>query len=209
MRILNNYAGIGGNRKLWPEGYEIIAVENNPAIAEIYKYFFPNDTVIVGDAHEYLLKNYKNFDFIWSSPPCPTHSRMKLMCVFSEYGSNAVRHAEYPDMSLYQEIILLKYFAKHHTSWCVENVRPYYEPLIPAANINRHLFWSNFEISDLKIDNERTPLERINTGNEEIFGFNISSFKIKDKRRILRNLVNPEIGLHIFKEMVRARMYGI
>lgn len=210
MKILNLYAGIGGNRKFWHGDHEITAVEYNPEIAEIYKYFYPKDTVVVGDAHEYLLKNYKDYDFIWSSTPCPTHSRMKLMCVFSQHGSNAGRTAEYPDMRLYQEIILLKHFARRDTMWCVENVRPYYEMLIPAKNISRHLFWSNFDIEDLTIVNDKKtrrgkPLEQINTGNEDVFGFNISGFKIKDKRRILRNLVNPEVGLHVFNEMIKAK----
>jgi DNA (cytosine-5)-methyltransferase 1 len=210
MKILNLYAGIGGNRKLWPDGHDVTAIEYDPEIAEIYKHFYPSDNIIVGDAHEYLLKNYKDYDFIWASPPCPTHSRMKLMCVFSQHGSNVGRTAEYPDMRLYQEIILLKHFAKHNTMWCIENVRPYYEPLIAAKNINRHLFCSNFDITDLIIDNDRKirrgkPIEQINTGNEEVFGFNISGFKIKNKRRILRNLVNPEMGLHIFNEMIKAK----
>jgi DNA (cytosine-5)-methyltransferase 1 len=43
MKILNLYAGIGGNRKLWtPNGdeHEITAVENVKEIADIYKQFF-------------------------------------------------------------------------------------------------------------------------------------------------------------------------
>ena len=67
MRALNLYAGIGGNRKLWA-GVQITAVELNPDIANIYKRQFPKDKVIVGDAHEYLIKHYKEFDFVWSSP---------------------------------------------------------------------------------------------------------------------------------------------
>ena len=34
MKILNLYAGLGGNRKKW-EGHEITAVELNPAIAKL------------------------------------------------------------------------------------------------------------------------------------------------------------------------------
>jgi len=71
MKVLNLYAGIGGNRKLW-EDVDVTAVELNPDIAKIYQDFFPNDKVIVADAHKYLLKHYKEFDFIWSSPPCQT-----------------------------------------------------------------------------------------------------------------------------------------
>lgn len=76
MKILNLYAGLGGNRKNWGDEHEVTAVEMEQKIADVYKANFTNDTVIVGDAHEYLLNNADNFDFIWSSPPCQTHSRM-------------------------------------------------------------------------------------------------------------------------------------
>ena len=74
IRILNLYAGIGGNRRLWEGDIEVTAVEKDPKIAVIYQKNFPDDKVIVGDAHDYLLEHFKEFDFIWSSPPCPSHS---------------------------------------------------------------------------------------------------------------------------------------
>jgi DNA (cytosine-5)-methyltransferase 1 len=73
MKILNLYSGIGGNRKLWGNEHEITSVEYNESIANIYKDLYPNDKVIVADAHEYLQEHFKEFDFIWTSPPCPTH----------------------------------------------------------------------------------------------------------------------------------------
>ena len=57
MRILNLYAGIGGNRKLW-KGVDVVAVENNPQIAKRYQDFFPKDKVIITDAHQYLLEHF-------------------------------------------------------------------------------------------------------------------------------------------------------
>ena len=78
MKILNLYAGIGGNRKLWGDEHEITAVEYDEATAEVYTQYFPNDNMIVTDAHEYLLNHYKEYDFIWSSPPCPTHSILNM-----------------------------------------------------------------------------------------------------------------------------------
>ena len=51
-KVLNLYAGIGGNRKLW-ENVDVTAVEINPNIANIYNDFFPNDKIIVDDAHQY------------------------------------------------------------------------------------------------------------------------------------------------------------
>ncbi len=68
MKILNLYAGIGGNRQLWGDEHEITAVEYDPNIAKMYEDLYPNDNVIVADANQFLLKNDKNYDFIlWKS----------------------------------------------------------------------------------------------------------------------------------------------
>ena len=64
-RVLNLYAGLGGNRSKWGDEYEVTAVEYDPSIAAIYADLYPNDTVIVGDALEYLVNHYHEFDFIW------------------------------------------------------------------------------------------------------------------------------------------------
>lgn len=139
IKILNLYSGLGGNRKHWQD-CEVTAVEMEQDIADVYKKLYPNDTVIVGDAHQYLLEHSDEFDMVWSSPPCQTHSRMM----------KATRHKRkrYTDMSLYQEIIFLQHFFKG--KWIVENVKPFYEPLIkPTAIIGRHYFWANFEIKNV------------------------------------------------------------
>lgn len=187
IKVLNLYAGIGGNRKLW-ENVEVTAVELDPDIAKIYQDFFPNDIVVVGDAHQYLLDHYKEYDFIWSSPPCPTHSKLRYM------------HDKkiYPDMSLYQEILLLQTFAK--CSFVVENVEPYYKPLIqPSASLHRHLFWSNFNIGGFtyaeRLQTNKAPKERELL--QEKFGINLDIYSGVDKRKLLRNAVIPELGLHI------------
>ena len=191
MKILNLYAGIGGNRKLWGNEHQITAVEHDEQIANTYKEFFPNDTVIVADAHKYLLDHYKEYDFIWSSPPCPTHSDIRRC------GVHAGRYeALYPQMDLYQEIILLKHFSKHHTKYVIENVKPYYKPLIePDHKLHRHFYWSNFNISNFEVKNKRKHNNII--GSHTVYGFNIKDTKIKNKRKVLRNMVDPELGLHI------------
>ena len=190
IKILNLYAGIGGNRKLWSGDIEVTAVEYNSDIAKVYREFYPNDTVIVGDAHQYLLEHYKEYDFIWASPPCPTHSDIRRCGVHKgQY------EALYPDMTLYQEIILLQHFATGY--WCIENVKPYYEPLIqPNKILQRHLFWSNIDIKSYNKIDDRIHSEI--TGSKEVYGFNLNNKDITDKRKILRNLVNPDLGLHIF-----------
>lgn len=194
MKILNLYAGIGGNRKLWDEKHEVTAVENNPEIARVYSHFFPNDEVVVGDAHKYLSDNYKNFDFIWSSPPCQSHSSFRQNIGVRFRGVGPV----YPDMRLYQEILFLEYDAK--CDWVVENVKPYYEPLIKGQLIQRHLFWSNFEIPDKVFPKEKLRAIQI-PDLEKLYGFDLSRFKLKNKRQILRNCVTPELGLYILNQL--------
>ena len=198
IKVLNLYAGIGGNRKLW-ENVEVTAVENNPEIAKIYQDFFPNDKVIIADAHQYLLEHYKEFDFIWSSPPCPTHSIMRWKFVNANMTkkSKVNLQPKYADMTLYQEIILLMKH-KHNVKWIIENVVSYYEPLIKPQKIGRHYYWSNFIINDLKL-----PADKINQSRIEeiakIKGIR-TDFKIKSvsKLKVIRNCVNSKAGLHIF-----------
>lgn len=203
MKILNLYAGIGGNRKLWGEDHEITAVEMNPDIAAIYQDYFPNDTMVVGDAHQYLLDHFKEFDFIWSSPPCPTHSRARF------WGYKETRPV-YIDMKLYQEIVLLK--THYNGVWVIENTIPYYDPLIEGKKIGRHLFWSSFNI--LGVDaNDGDIRAGTNSEFEKLYGYDLSKYDVatdkykgaRAKLELLRNCVTPETGLHILNMATGAR----
>lgn len=186
MKILNLYSGVGGNRKLW-KNVEVTAVEKNETIAKVYKDYFSNDKVIVSDAHEYLLKNYYKYDFIWSSPPCQSHSRLRKV--------NLKCDAKYPEMSLYQEIIFLKNYFRG--LWVVENVIPYYEPLIPASIIiGRHLFWTNFKITKIKF--EEVNLMAKNSEMIDFLGIDLTNYKLNNRKdQIYRNCVNPKVGEYI------------
>jgi len=187
MKVLNLYSGIGGNRKLW-QNVEVTAVEQNADIANVYKSFFPNDRVIVGDAHKYLLEHFADYDFIWSSPPCPTHSRARYWGSFRDDTPYV-----YPDMSLWQEIIFLQHFAK--SAWVVENVQPYYKDLFNGKKIGRHFFWSNFYIPEIEVNEEfkKDSVQAL----QELHGINLDGYKIQ-KQKVLRNCVLPEVGLHVF-----------
>ncbi len=196
MKILNLYAGIGGNRKLWGNEHEITAVEYDSKIAAIYKDLYQNDKVIIGDAHEYLLHNYMNFDFIWASPPCQTHSVLN----FSTRSRGDGGKVKYPDMKLYQEIIILQKF--FNGKFCVENVAGYYEPLIKPQVSGRHYFWANFKIPLLsfqsKVNNDKGNNLIKKMGDRGIYVDNFHSYD-GDKRQLLNNCVEPEIGLAILE----------
>lgn len=203
MKVLNLYAGIGGNRKLWTD-VEVTAVEYDPKIAAIYKDFFPQDEVIVTDAHEYLLKHFEEYDFIWASPPCPTHSRFRKV-----FSCSAGAKPIYPDMKLYEEILLLKHY--FNGQWVVENVKSYYEPLIRPSEIQRHYFWHNFHIPQRNFESDTILLTGGTKSNDDVnddvqierlekrHGFYLSKFNLTNiaSRTALRNCVTPELGLHI------------
>lgn len=212
MKVLNLYAGLGGNRLHWKD-VEVTAVEMQEDIAANYQERFPEDKVIIGDAHDYLLHHHQGFDFIWSSPPCQSHSSMV----------KATKHdlRIYPEMDLYQEIVFLQKFSS--AKWVVENVVPYYEPLIkPNFKIGRHLFWSSFPISysgigDVK--NLETPKGFIDSDNKagaeklkKWLGLDYEgTLYYKGNHcpaQVLRNCVHPDIGKFIFQESKRSGLFS-
>jgi DNA (cytosine-5)-methyltransferase 1 len=188
-KILNLYAGIGGNRKKW-ENVQVTAIEYDAEIAGVYKDFFPDDIVIVDDAHKYLEKHYKEFDFIWSSPPCQSHSKVRMMA--SKGGSYP---PVMPDLTLYSEIIFLQHFAE--CLWIIENVKPYYQPLIPnTQKLGRHYIWSNFNIPHKEMSDGLSHNER---GMSHKGFFDLRKYKMHQRKdQIIRNSVNPDLGQYVF-----------
>lgn len=189
MKVLNLRAGLGGNRKEW-KGVDVTAVENDEDIARFYRDHFPEDELFLTDAHQYLIDNYKKFDFIWNSPVCTTHSRVRY---FGWKNINPV----YPDFTLYEEIVFLQHHAE--CKWVVENVVPYYEPLIPGKKVGRHMFWSNF-----KIGTPPTKDGNVHKGVRkdlmDFHGIDITGYSFEQRTdKILRNCVHPEIGKYILE----------
>jgi len=188
MKILNLYACLGGNRYLWGEEHEITAVELDLELARLYQERFPNDIVIVADAHKYLLNNYKEFDFIWSSPPCPTHSKAR-------FARKETTKPMFPDMKLYAEILFLDKWFKG--KYVVENVIPYYEPLIAGKKRGRHLYWTNFNLPTNLNERKGGIMEGKNEVDKwcEFHDYNFKKYKGTQRTdKIARNLVDYEVG---------------
>lgn len=206
IKVLNLYAGVGGNRWLWPASLEITAVEKNPKVAAEYKRNFPQDNLIIGDAHYFLLKNYQKFNIIWSSPPCQSHTKMVYV----------IENKKYPDLGLYQEILFLASLFKGR--YVVENVRPYYQPLVPAQfEICRHLFWTNVPLlNDVILPRFAAQFYGRNKGIIKMkrddlcawLGMTAGDEKIylpgKSSAQVYRNCVHPQLGLSVMNDILRS-----
>lgn len=180
--------------------HQVTAIEYDENIAKIYKENFPDDEVIVTDAHKYLLEHFREYDFIWASPPCPTHSRVRKTLAFKKKKDGTVYEQNkpvYPDMTLYQEIIFLDNYYDGY--YVVENVVPYYEPLITPQKLGRHLFWSNLELPNKKFE----PRGSFDNTNElaDKLGYDISNWKNVNKKLLLRNCVEPEVSKYIYSKL--------
>jgi DNA (cytosine-5)-methyltransferase 1 len=149
-----------------------------------------------------LLDHYKEFDFIWSSPPCPSHSRAR-------FARRNTTTPIYPNLKLYEEVLFLENYFEG--KYCVENVIPYYEPLIPAQKRGRHLYWTNFNLPNdlnerkINIGGNKTTAKTSEVNHEfkALCKFHDYDFtKYKGKQRVdkmARNLVDYEAGRTIFE----------
>lgn len=200
MRILNLYAGIGGNRAQWGDEHEVTAVEYDPAIAAAYAQLWPNDRLLVTDAHQYLIEHHDEFDFVWSSPPCQSHTRMQNLLV----GGKG--HApKYVDPTLFQQIIFMQHWSP--TPYVIENVIPYYSGTLPGAQEigDRHLYWASFDIPPLPAVKVEENLRAIQIPElQKLRGINLDGIKLKNKRQVLRNCVSPAVGKHILDAFLGA-----
>lgn len=204
MKILILCAGIGGESEKWcDKTNEITHVELDPKIAKVISDRKPNRTVIVGDAYKYLLDHYTEYNngFVWISPTCQANSRM------IRGGKN--RKPRFPDLKLYEVKIFFDYNFKG--KYCIENVKPYYKPVIePTAKLGRHFFWANFNIDESFELKQPKGFIKMGTvaGSEKLkewlgiyYDGNIYYNGNHDPCQVLRNCVHPDLGNHIYKSL--------
>ena len=84
--------------------------------------------------------------------------------------------------------------------WIVENVKPYYKTLIePTKTLQRHLFWSNFDIPDKEFPKDKIRSAQI-PDLQKKYGYDLKEYKLSNKRQVLRNCILPELGEFILNE---------
>ncbi len=180
-KILNLFSGLGGNRKLWDA--EITAVESDETIYHFYKKQFPEDEVILGDALDFMEhEDLSKYDFIWASPPCTSHSKIKAM------------ESIIPDVqTLYGTIIYLNHKSK--TDWLVENVISWYKPAYEPNLVGRHYIWSNWLHEDIEYISPIVSQYGLKYMNKTL-DMPLKELKLpyQRKRQVVRNTFQPKLG---------------
>jgi DNA (cytosine-5)-methyltransferase 1 len=109
---------------------------------------------------------------------------------------------KYPDMKLYEEIIILQTFFKGY--FVVENVKSYYDPLITPQESGGHYFWANFDIPKIdtrkKVRNDKGYTLAKKMKEKNIYIDNFHGYK-GDKRTLLNNAIESELGLVILRQI--------
>lgn len=144
-----------------------------------------------------MKNNFQDYDFIWSSPPCPTHSHVRNV---ANVGNGQSEHV-YPDMKLWQEILFLEQYFEG--SYVVENVKPYYDEnveweIVQPQESSRHYFWSNFSIPEVNIKADRVDNFRTRDSRH---GIDLTGYGLdpKERGKVARNMVNPDLGKAILE----------
>ena len=107
-------------------------------------------------------------------------------------------------MGLYEEIIFLDNMFSG--KYVVENVIPYYEPLIPAHKRGRHLYWTNFNLPT-SLNERKLGGNTIEKGDIkklcEFHDYDFYTYKGKQRmNKIARNLVDYEAGRTILETAI-------
>ncbi len=197
ISILDLFAGVGGTargiqsfliEKQIPFTY--VAIDSDLETCKAHVINNPLSQVICSDALYFLKKYYSYFDFIWASPPCQTHSRLNFL---KKWHST-------PDDTLWKTISFLKSI---NISFVVENVRPYYEPLIkPTIIIDRHCFWSDIPLVFFDVPKKPKPFNFMELKDWETYhGLKSVNKTYMEKRQSLRNVVNPLLARGVFKQV--------
>lgn len=142
MKALDLYCGLGGwSDGLAIEGFEVLGVEIEPHIADLYKH-----PVIVGDVRDLVGRDFKGYDLIVGSPPCRDFTRLP------DKGHTPWKHPKDPENGLSMVNAFLQIVEEAEPKfWLMENVPGLsnHLDLKPRckARLSKgmyRLFWGNF-----------------------------------------------------------------
>lgn len=203
MRILDLYAGLGGTAKgiqsvLEKKGvdYEYFAIEIDPNVCAAHKINNPRSTVICADVKDWLDK-ITDFDFVWASPPCQTHSILNFSNKATGKKTNLV------DWSLWHVIDHLQ--RTENVSYVVENVLIWYnEPFKHNFNLDRHYFWTNLSLLSFEYQKRTKDWGYLSVKGWKEY-HQVEHAITGNKRQQLRNCLHWSIAAGIFEQFLEPK----
>jgi len=212
IRILDLFCGVGGVARgfqnfLLDNGieFEYYAIDIDKRVLKAHKLLNPYSKTICRDAWSIDDKEFKEFDLIWASPPCETHSKSRFLNINAKPTK--------PDMRLYN---LIERLWSLNMPFIVENVEPYYRPPIkPIVKVGRHVLWSNLCIKPFKLNLQnfmdvKDDIHKLIKYHEIPFELSIKLLKIlkKKTRDALRDMVHWRIAYNIAKQVIPQVIKG-
>lgn len=167
MKALDLYCGLGGwSDGLAMEGFEVLGVEIEPHIAELYKH-----PVIVADVRNLDSNNFKGYDLIVGSPPCRDFTKIPDVRYKEGEGYKITpwKEPKNPERGLELVYAFLRIVEEAEpTYWIMENVVGLTEHLdIKPRMITKlgkgmkRAFWGNFPSFFVIRDYSLKPKENI------------------------------------------------
>ncbi len=216
IKILDLFCGLGGVARGFQEyliekniKFEYYAVDIDFKILLTHKILNPKSITIKKDAYSLRDEELKEYDFIWASPPCETHSHLNF------YNWNNPKKFKPPDMRLYK---LIKRLHILNIPFIVENVKPYYKPPIkPCTKIGRHILWSNISLKPFKVNlpnnftNVKDDVKRLADYHELDITIAHKIKKIlgiSKTKAVLRDMVHWRIAYKIAEQVIPQILKG-
>lgn len=139
MKALDLFCGLGGwSDGLAMEGFEVLGVEIEPKIAELYKH-----KVIVVDVRDLDGKDFKGYDLIVGSPPCREFTQLPDHSITKKGVARAWVNPKNPKEGLKNVHAFLKIVKEGHPRfWLMENVSGLCSHIHINPTLETHLSYS-------------------------------------------------------------------
>ncbi len=148
MKVLDLFCGLGGwSDGLALEGFEVLGVELDPRIAELYKH-----PVIVADVATLDPSDFTGYDLIVGSPPCRDFTQLPDHAVKRNGQRVAWKDPKNPTRGLINVHVFLRFVEEAAPgSWLMENVvgltkhlEIKHRMIVRLTRGKRRAFWGTF-----------------------------------------------------------------
>jgi len=171
--------------------FEYVAVDNDRKVLQVHSLLNPHSKTVLEDAWLISDDRLLQYDFVWASPPCESHS---VLCWKRKDKPK-------PDMRLWW---LIRRLRKLKVPFIVENVRPYYGTILkPTAKAGRHLLWSNLSLKSVQLNSNVTFYDIHNRRDALVEYHGLPGWVARVATRdMLRDMMHPQLSYKLAKQVI-------